>query len=39
MRDEARVLLAEGKDPALEKQREKLRAGALAYQHCQRILA
>lgn len=30
MRDEARDLLAEGKDPALEKQREKLRAGALA---------
>lgn len=30
MRDDARDLLAEGKDPALEKQREKLRAGALA---------
>ncbi len=29
-RDEARDLIAEGKDPALEKQREKLRAGALA---------
>ncbi|PVX30166.1 integrase arm-type DNA-binding domain-containing protein [Sphingomonas pokkalii] len=29
-RDEARDLLAEGKDPGLEKQREKLRAGALA---------
>lgn len=30
MRDEARDLLAEGKDPALEKQRDQLRAGALA---------
>lgn len=29
-RDEARDLLAEGKDPGLEKQREKLCAGALA---------
>lgn len=29
-RDEARDLLAEGKDPSFEKQREKLRAHALA---------
>ncbi|GHD02203.1 tyrosine-type recombinase/integrase [Novosphingobium pokkalii] len=30
MRDDARDLIADGKDPALERQREKLRAGALA---------
>lgn len=30
LRDEARDLLAEGKDPSLEKKREKLRANALA---------
>jgi hypothetical protein len=29
-RDGARDLIAQGKDPALEKQREKLRAGAVA---------
>jgi integrase len=30
MRDDARDLIADGKDPALERRREKLRAGALA---------
>lgn len=30
MRDDARDLIADGKDPALERQRDKLRAGALA---------
>jgi hypothetical protein len=38
MRDDARDLLTEGKDPSLEKQREKLRAGALAENTFQRIL-